>query len=112
MPRLRRSSLPALLPIATATLAALGVVLGLASGDMTRHRPSELATLPGLIALLLVPLIYLLRTIVDEARREDAPPWRWGDRQRYASPETTWGRHEFCVIGTAIAVLAALGVLT
>lgn len=48
MPRLRRSSLPALLPIATATLVALGVVLGLVSGDMTRHRPSELATLPGL----------------------------------------------------------------
>lgn len=48
MPRLRRSPLPAVLPIATATLIAFGVVLGLVSGDMTRHRPSELATLPGL----------------------------------------------------------------
>lgn len=48
MPRLRRSPLPVALPIATATLVALGVVLGLASGDMTPHRPSELAKLPGL----------------------------------------------------------------
>jgi hypothetical protein len=66
----------------------------------------------AVIAFLLVPLIYLLRTIVDEAQREDAPPWRWGDRQRRTSPEPTWGRHEFCVIGTAIAVMAAIGVLT
>jgi hypothetical protein len=66
----------------------------------------------AIIALLLVPLVYLVRTIVDEAAREDAPSWRWGERRRRASAEPTWGRHEFCVIGTALAVLAALEVLT
>lgn len=62
----------------------------------------------AVIALLFVPLAYLLRTIVDEEAQQDARPWKWGERRRRPPHEATWGRHEYLLALTGLTVLATL----
>jgi hypothetical protein len=65
----------------------------------------------AVIALLFVPLAYLLRTLVDEGEQEDARPWRWGDRRRRPPHEATWGRYEYLLALMGLTVLATLKVV-
>jgi hypothetical protein len=65
----------------------------------------------AVIALLIVPLAYLLRTLVDEEAQEDARPWRWGDRRRSPPHEATWGRHEYLLALMGLTVVATLKVV-
>lgn len=65
----------------------------------------------AVIALLFVPLAYLLRTIVDEEAQGDARPWKWSDRRRRPPPEATWGRHEYLLALIGLIVLATLKIV-
>ena len=66
----------------------------------------------AVIALALPPLLYLLRTVIDEAAREDAPSYRWGGKQRRADvPVHPCCSHEFLLVVVCLADLAILKTL-
>lgn len=66
----------------------------------------------GIIPLCLVGLIYFGgEAIRDEFKIDNQKPWRWGDAQRRAPKQATWGTHTALSVATFLLVIFAIGIL-
>lgn len=63
----------------------------------------------AVIALCVIGIVFLGgEAIRDELNNHHEKPWRWGDPQRRACDEATWGSH--LVIGPVCLFVAGLSV--
>lgn len=64
----------------------------------------------GVIAFSIVPLIYLIRDMADEAAAfDDNLKWRWGMKARRPRALATWGSH---LIVAPIALTLAIFIIS